>query len=448
MGRYNLKYGSYGQPVHYEEGEPTCYTDEWKRTSPDYVVYLPQQFMGWDTDNVHFLVTETPKGDLLGFWTQGTYEGSDNECVVAARSTDDGQTWGEPVEIDGPDVRYQVATYASPVVSDSGRIYLLYGKILDESLTAGHQLTRDRTVTVLRGRVSDDDGHTWSDPADFEMRRTRYDSDDPGIPPAFIIWQKPIRDSRGRWIFSYSAGRHGSKLSTPGCESEVRCLFIRFNNLNEGPDLEDLELTFLPESEDGLEAPHPTGPGTRRTWEASLALLPDGRLFAPMTTRMGALWYSVSEDDGATWRETEPLRYRDGGERVLHPASPGPLFALADGRYLLQYHNNEGNASGAPQPLHGLPYGFNRRSLFIAVGEYQPDAHQPIWFSKGKRIADTDGVSAGIQGRNDCATYGSLTEKGGKRILWYPDRKHFLLGKEIPDELLADMNWASEAVLE
>ena len=40
-----------------------------------------------------------------------------------------------------------------------------------------------------------------------------------------------------------------------------------------------------------------------------------------------------------------------------------------------------------------------------------------------------------------------LTEKDGKRILWYPDRKHFLLGKEIPDELLADMNWASEAVL-
>ena len=40
MGHYNLKYGSIGSPVEYDENEPRCYTDEWKRTSPDYVVYL------------------------------------------------------------------------------------------------------------------------------------------------------------------------------------------------------------------------------------------------------------------------------------------------------------------------------------------------------------------------------------------------------------------------
>ena len=41
MGKYNLKFGSLGQPVEYEEGEPRCYTDEWKRTGPDFVAYLP-----------------------------------------------------------------------------------------------------------------------------------------------------------------------------------------------------------------------------------------------------------------------------------------------------------------------------------------------------------------------------------------------------------------------
>jgi putative SOS response-associated peptidase YedK len=73
------------------------------------------------------------------------------------------------------------------------------------------------------------------------------------------------------------------------------------------------------------------------------------------------------------------------------------------------------------------------------VGEFRPNAHQPVWFSQPKLLADSDGVAAGVQGRTEMGTYGSLTEHNGKRILWYPDRKHFLLGKEITDEWLSDM---------
>lgn len=423
MGRYSLKYGTIGSLIEREPGEPRCYTDDWKRSSPDYVVYLPQEFIGRDTDNVHFLVTVTPRGNLLGFWTQGTYEAADNERVVSARSTDGGETWSMPIEIDGPDERYQVATYASPIVSDSGRLYVFYGKMLNPKL---FDLW---TATALRCRVSDDDGHTWSDPVEFGIPRTPSDSDDPSIPPQFVIWQKPVRDSKGRWIVSYSHVTHLSKRP----DNPAGPMLIRFDNINDGPDLKDLELTFLPTNREPIRP---------MSWEASLALLPDGRLFATMTTTTGSLWCSVSEDDGGTWREPEPLRYQDGGERVLHPGSPGPLFTLEDGRYLLQYHNNDGSASSGPQPMWARPYGFSRRSMFIAVGEYRPDTRQPIWFSTGKRIADTDGVPAGVQNRLDCGTYGSLTEHQDRRVLWYPDRKHFLLGKLIPDELLADMKVA------
>ena len=62
-----------------------------------------------------------------------------------------------------------------------------------------------------------------------------------------------------------------------------------------------------------------------------------------MRTLTGCIWHSVSEDDGATWRAAEPLRYEDGGERIRHPGSPPPLYALRDGRFLLQYHNNDGS---------------------------------------------------------------------------------------------------------
>jgi hypothetical protein len=33
----------------------------------------------------------------------------------------------------------------------------------------------------------------------------------------------------------------------------------------------------------------------------------------------------------------------------------------------------------------------------------------------------------------------SLAEWRGQRVLWYPDRKYYLLGKHLPDTLLADM---------
>ena len=76
----------------------------------------------------------------------------------------------------------------------------------------------------------------------------------------------------------------------------------------------------------------------------------------------------------------------------------------------------------------------------FAVGEYRPDAHQPIWFSQPRLIADTDRVPGGIQNRIEYGTYSSLTEYRSRRIPWYPDCKHFLLGRLVPDELLGDMN--------
>lgn len=36
-------------------------------------------------------------------------------------------------------------------------------------------------------------------------------------------------------------------------------------------------------------------------------------------------------------------------------------------------------------------------------------------------------------------TYPSLTEWHDQRTLWYPDRKHYLLGKHLPDALLNEM---------
>ena len=80
-----------------------------------------------------------------------------------------------------------------------------------------------------------------------------------------------------------------------------------------------------------------------------------------------------------------------------------------------------------------------RRPLWLAVGEFRPGARQPLWFSEPKLLMDTQRVKAGVTALTWLAMYASLTEREGRRIFWYADRKQFVLGKEIPDELLADM---------
>lgn len=64
----------------------------------------------------------------------------------------------------------------------------------------------------------------------------------------------------------------------------------------------------------------------------------------------------------------------------------------------------------------------------------------PYWFSKPKEILDTQGRIFGPKGTASVAMYPSLTDWKGRLTLWYPDRKHFLLGKYITDEMLRDMN--------
>jgi hypothetical protein len=68
-------------------------------------------------------------------------------------------------------------------------------------------------------------------------------------------------------------------------------------------------------------------------------------------------------------------------------------------------------------------------------------AQQPIWFSEPKPLIDNDAVRWGPpgSGRLEAATDVSLTEHAGRRVLWYPDRKSFLLGKLLPDSLLDAM---------
>jgi hypothetical protein len=142
----------------------------------------------------------------------------------------------------------------------------------------------------------------------------------------------------------------------------------------------------------------------------------------------------------------EVLRRRDGGEPLPHPKAPCPIYRMADGRYLLLYYNNAGTlgeySQFAPPEVWkgGNQWNYIRHPAYLALGEFRPDAHQPVWFGRPKLFADTEGVIVGPKKTSEIASYTSFTDWRGTRTLWYPDRKYYLLGKHLTDQWLADMS--------
>jgi len=412
--------------------------EEWCRSKPDVVVYLPKGEKHHDGDNEMLLVFPAPKSDeLLAMWTQSSVEGRGDNRLMLAR-TRDGVKWSEPVKIAGatPGTDESQASWGVPIVARSGRIFVFYVRERKASSV-------DRQISGVLGILySDDNGQTWKTGPDLAMSRNRFDDPDKDTPKKFWLWTFAVRDRKGKWLLGYTQLTSAKVKPKPAREwphADTRCSFVRFENLDDVSDLSKIKTTWLPTDREGLEVANKMYPQISTAQEPSTVLLPDGRLMVVMRTFTGHPYYSVSDDDGATWREPEPLRYRDGGEEVNHPISPCPIFKLNDGRFLLLFHNNDGAVG-----LHSQwtkrwkrnEANYIRRPTFIAVGQFQAKAHQPVWFGKPKQILDTDGVIVGPKKTAEVGTYPSLTEWHGKRTLWYPDRKYFLLGKYLPDSLL------------
>ena len=148
---------------------------------------------------------------------------------------------------------------------------------------------------------------------------------------------------------------------------------------------------------------------------------------------MGSPYYSLITADGKDCTEPQPLRYRDGS-LVLHPLSPCPVYALADGRYVMLNHNNAGKIGELDQLK--LETRFNtanyiRNPTYISFGKFSSQSPQGIEFEPPILFADTEDIAVGPKATAESCTYTSLTSFGGETVLWYPDRKFYLLGKKL-----------------
>ena len=162
-------FGKYGKDVPL--GDPDV---EWKRSKPDICVYLPKGSGIYNGDNEHFLVFKAPKTDeLLAMWTQSSVEGQGDNHLVLARSKD-AETWSKPKYVAG--VEYGIgglqASWGFPVVSETGRIYIMYTKEVEP-------IDNNRQGCGTMGCIfSDDNGRSWTEPEEIDMPRSKYDNPD------------------------------------------------------------------------------------------------------------------------------------------------------------------------------------------------------------------------------------------------------------------------------
>ena len=407
-------------------------------TKPDYVVFVPEVTDTGvsDTGNEHFLVFDGPDGSLMAVWTQSSAESQPDQHQAFARSDDEGKTWSKPRIIAGPKKPGDghMASWGYPLVSKSGRIYILYSQHIGRVDNFPHH------TGWLHGIYSDDNGTTWSKAQNVPLRRSIHDNPDLTMPPNILCWQKPLRIGKDgkyfagvtRWT-SFAVTKNPTKS---WMSADARVEFMRFENIDTNPEPKDIKISWFAFNEKALSVPYPEAPQVSACQEPSTVKLPDGRLFCVMRTASGTPFWSVSADIGEKWTQPRPLLRKDGGAPLPHPLSPCPMYDVGgntagSGNYVLFIHNHDGHYKGS-SPRDSSKH---RRPITIVRGTFKAGADQPVWFDEPKLFMDHDGVSLGkpgTRGRTDLALYASFTVRNGVPVLWYPERKFFLLGRKIP----------------
>ncbi len=415
-------------------------SEEHLRTQPDIVIFAPDDPCGPDGQNQHLNAIATPGGALLATWTSASVEGADNQRVMFSRSADGGKTWSPPQMLDGagPEdgpgtgmASWQFLIPCPGVLPGGGsRIWCFYTK------NVGVDDARAADTGVLRGRFSDDDGISWSrETFDYPIAPNAISNPDPSVPPVWIVYQNPTTLPDGSVIAGFT--RWASDAVDPGADMLHRmseCCFLRFENILSEPDPAKLVVTTWPAGSHGLRVESPERPGVSVAQEPSVQPLPDGRLICVMRTLRGMLYFALSGDGGRSWDEPRPLRYAPDGEPLKNPLAPPPLYRLRDGRYLLVFFNNDGSGHGGCGPTDAANV---RNPAWITVGRFIPgEKEHPLRFGPPQIFADTGWVPAPGTNRTQVASYCSLVETGDERLLFYPDRKTYLLAKRLTDEFL------------
>jgi len=237
-------------------------------------------------------VVVTSDGAWLCVMTTGPgVEGQRGQHVVSTTSADRGKTWTPLVSIepsDGPE-----ASWAMPLVTPAGRVYVFYSYNGDNVHTLGDKNDiRADTIGWYCYRYTDDGGRTWSDTRyRLPMRHTAVDLGNDWHGEVQIFWGigKPVALD-GTAIFAFTKiGRY--------MLDESEGWFFRSDNILSERNAHALRWELLPEGDHGLRNPDF---GSIQS-EQNLVPLNDGSLYCMYRTTTGYPCHAYSRDGGRTW---------------------------------------------------------------------------------------------------------------------------------------------------
>jgi hypothetical protein len=302
---------------------------------------------GWEIPTATYsdqpYIVCTDDGAWLCVLTTGAgHEGQAGQHVVTMRSTDQGQTWTDPVQLESPEG--PEASYAVLLKVPSGRIYCFYNHNTDNlrEVKADNPPFKDgfcRRVDSLGHfvfRYSDDHGKTWSaDRYEVPMREMDIDRRNPYGGEVRFFWNvgKPFLHGGAAYISVHKVGGFGEGFFT---RSEG--VLVRSEKLVTADSCEDLDWETLPDGDFGLRTPPGGGPIAE---EQSYSVLSDGSLYCVYRSIDGHPVCAYSRDGGHTWTEPVYKSYADG-RPMKHPRAANFAWKCANGNYLYWFHNHGG----------------------------------------------------------------------------------------------------------
>ena len=407
---------------------------------------------GEEITNLQSCITITPPGTWICTWTRASTEGAADQSVVAARSKDQGRTWSDPVVVEGPIDGPRIASCILPfTVPHTGRIYAFFWWSTDPDPVrdAGH----------IYMRYSDDDGLTWSRryppwSRRYPLPRPRHAAiDEEGHQMHGWSYGVPKIMPNGEVVFTFAkirpssitpwlraaeqiARRTGNPAELHNKVWHTHAFLMVGRNLLAEPDPQKLEFAVLPEGDAGLHVRMPSGVPTGD--ELSVEALSNGDWLGTLRTPLGCIYFATSSDEGRTWTQPQPMRFCPGGPIIPHPCSSQPLVRLADGRFVLLFHNNAGDAHGGVGPWDKARV---RTPLWALVGRELPrrTTGQRIVWGKPRIIVDNhiDFSESPLPCRTEI-NYPQLIEWAGRCFVCYCDRKRDVLINEVAPALLDD----------
>ncbi len=306
-----------------------------------------------------YIVTTDDGAWLCVVTTGAGHEGQGGQHVITMRSTDRGQTWSTPVDVEpasGPEASYAVLLKVPEGNRAAGRIFVFYNHNTDNvrEVLADQPAYPDgvcRRVDSLGHfvyRFSDDGGRTWSaERYDVPMRTMEIDRQNPYGGELKFFWNvgKPFVHAGRAYVPLHKVGGFGEGFFT---RSEG--VLLHSPNLLSADDPGAIVWETLPEGEIGLRTPPGGGPIAE---EQSYVVLSDGSFYVVYRTIDGHPVEAYSRDGGRTWTEPRYMTYADG-RPIKHPRAANFVWRCANGYYLYWFGHGGRFSRSPPSAFHSL----------------------------------------------------------------------------------------------